>query len=125
MAAPNRTTQISAGRYPPVRDHVRSPPPPTPFNVALVEAPRPNERPSIELKISSHGTKILNSVVVDSTGQPLYFISSDESHMKLISQKDNAEVATINWDRSSPRMVFRGKKVKCKDWLPRARPDTK
>jgi hypothetical protein len=124
MAAPIRTTQISAGGYPHARDHVRSSLPPSSLNAALVEAPRSNERPSIVLKISNRGAEILNSVVVDSAGRPLYSISSDENHTKLVSQKDNTEVATINWDRSSPRMVFRGKRVKCKEWLARARPDT-
>jgi hypothetical protein len=95
-----------------------------PLSATLVEAPRSNERPSIELKISSRGAKILNAVVVDSAGRPLYTISGDESHTKLLSQRDNTKVATIDWDRSSPRMVFRGKKFKCKEWLPRAEPDT-
>jgi len=38
----------------------------------------------------------------------------------MLSHKDNFEVATIDWDHSSPRMVFRGKKLKCKEWLTRA-----
>ena len=83
-----------------------------------------NERPSIELKISSSGAKILNAVVVlCPTGRPLYSISNNKNRTKLLSHKDDAEVATIDWNRSSPRMVFRGKKVKCKDWLPRAAPE--
>ncbi|KAN0129602.1 hypothetical protein V8E53_012598 [Lactarius tabidus] len=97
---------------------------PTPSSATLV-ARSSNERPSIELKISSSGAKILNAAVIHYPAcRPLYTISSDESCTKLLSQKDNANVATINWDRSSPRMVFRGKKVKCKEWLPRAGPDT-
>src|ERR1700677_2335299 len=87
-------------------------------------APRSNERPSIELKISGSGPNILNAVVADSAGRPLYSISSDESHTSLLLQKDSTKAATIDWDRSSPRMVFRGKKVKCKEWLPRVAPDT-
>jgi hypothetical protein len=83
-----------------------------------------NERPSIELKISGSGPKVLNAVVADSADRPLYSISSDESRTILLLQKDSTKVATIDWDRSSPRMVFRGKKVKCKEWLPRAGPDT-
>jgi hypothetical protein len=90
----------------------------------LVEPPRSNERPSIELKISSSRDKIVNATVVDPTGRPLYSVSSDENLTKLLSLRDNTEVATVNWDRSSPRMVFRGKKIKCKEWLPRAGPDT-
>jgi hypothetical protein len=83
-----------------------------------------NERPSIELKISGSGPKVLNAVVADSADRPLYSISSDESRTILLLQKDSTKVATIDWDRSSPRMVFRGKKVKCKEWLQRAGPDT-
>jgi hypothetical protein len=90
----------------------------------MVNERRSNERPSIKLKISSGGAKIVNAVVVDPAGRPLYTVSSDESRTELLSQSDNTKVATIDWDRSSPRMVFRGKKVKCKDWLPRAGPDT-
>jgi hypothetical protein len=91
----------------------------------LVEATRRyNERPSIELKISSSGAKITNAVVVDPAGRPLYSISSDSKRTKLLLHKDNTEVATIDWNRSSPRMVFRGKKLKCKEWLQRAGPDT-
>jgi hypothetical protein len=90
----------------------------------LVEEPRPNERPSIEFKISSRGAKILNAAVVDSASRPLYNISGDESQTTLLLQRDSTKVATINWDRSSPRMVFRGKKFKCKEWLARVGPDT-
>jgi hypothetical protein len=41
----------------------------------------------------------------------------------LISSTDNVEVATVQWDRSSPRMVFRRKKIKCKTWLSLTGPD--
>ena len=90
----------------------------------MVEAPRSDERPSIELKISRHGASILNAVVIDPAGRPLYTISSNGSRKTLLSHRNGTEVATIDWDRSSPRMVFRGKKVKCKEWLPRTGPDT-
>jgi hypothetical protein len=123
MAAP-RQPEVSAGGYPYAHHHVRSSPPLTPLSEKLVKAPSSYERPSIVLKISSSGAKILNAVVLYPAGRPLYTISSDESHTTLLSQRDNANVATIDWDRSSPRMVFRGKTVKCKEWLPRARPDT-
>jgi hypothetical protein len=106
------------------QDNGRSSPPPTLLSATLVNERRSNKRPYIKLKITSSGAKIVNAVVVDSAGRPLYTISSDESHTELLSQRDNTEVATIDWDRSSPRMVFRGKKTKCKDWLPRAGPDT-
>lgn len=116
--------QVSAGGYPHAYDHDRSSPPPTPLSETLVEAPRSDERPSIELKISGSGASILNAIVVDPAGRPLYSISSNESRTTLLSQRDSSKVATIDWDHSSPRMVFRGKKVKCKEWLPRAGPDT-
>ena len=90
----------------------------------MVEEPCSDERPSIELKISRHGANILNAVVIDPAGRPLYTISSSGSRKTLLSQRNGTEVATIDWDRSSPRMVFRGKKVKCKEWLPRTGPDT-
>lgn len=60
----------------------------------------------------------------DAAGRPLYSISSNSKRTKLLSHRDNAEVATIEWDRSSPRMVFRVKKIKCKEWLPLAGPTT-
>jgi hypothetical protein len=104
--------------------HGRTPPPPSPLSETLVDATRSSERPSIELKISGSGANILNAVVVDPAGRPLYSISSDESRTKLLSLRDDTQIATVNWDRASPRMVFRGKKVKCKEWLPRAGSDT-
>ena len=103
--------QVSACQYPHPYGHGQT-------------APRSNERPSIELKISSSGPKILNAIVIDSAGRTLYSISSDEGHTTLLTQRDRTKAATIDWDRSSPRMIFRGKKVKCKEWLPRVGPDT-
>jgi hypothetical protein len=119
--------QVSAIQYTHPYVHGRTSHSLTPWNATdttLVEAPRSNERPSIELKISSRGAKILNAVVADSAGRPLYTISGDESQTTLLSHRDSTKVATINWDRSSPRMVFRGKKFKCKEWLARVEPDT-
>lgn len=116
--------QVSAGRYPHGHDHSSTSPPLTPLSATLVNAARHIQRPSIELKFSSSGSKIVNSVVADATGQPLYSIWSDSRRTKLLSHRDNNEVATVEWNRSSPRMVFRGKKIKCKDWLPLAGPET-
>jgi len=117
-------TQVSAGGYPHTHGYDRTSLPVTPLSPTLVEPTRYTERPSIELKFSSSGAKIVNSSVVDPAGRPLYSISSDSRRTKLHSLRDNTEVATIDWDRSSPRMVFRGKKLKCKEWLQRAGPDT-
>jgi len=111
------TTQVFAGG--PGGAHL-----PMPSETSLVQAVRYNERPSIELKVSSSGAKIANAVVVDPAGRPLYTISSDSKHTKLLMHKDNTEVATIEWDCQSPRMIFRGRKLKCKEWLSRAGPDT-
>jgi hypothetical protein len=116
--------QVSAGGYPHIHGHGSTSPPSTPLSPTLVNATRHIERPSIELKISGSGAKIVNAIVADGAGRPLYSISSNSKRTKLLSHKDNIEVATVEWDRSSPRMVFRGKKVKCKDWLPLAGPDT-
>jgi hypothetical protein len=78
------------------------------------------ERPSVKLKIPSGKSNILNSVVVDADGQSLYTISSNSKRTTFVAFRNNVEVATVQWDRSSPRMVFRGKKMKCKEWLPLA-----
>jgi hypothetical protein len=87
-------------------------------------APVVSERPSVKLKVVSGKTDILNSVVVNTAGQSLYSISSDSKRTTMVACKDNVEVATVNWNRSSPRMVFRRKKMKCKDWLPLTGPET-
>ena len=83
-----------------------------------------NKRPSVKFKISCSSSDISNSEVVSASGQSLYSISSNSKSTTLVSCKNNIEVATVNWDRSSPRMVFRHKKMKCKEWLPLAGPDT-
>ncbi|KAF8260363.1 hypothetical protein EI94DRAFT_1706341 [Lactarius quietus] len=124
MATSVNTTQISAGGYPIAHVYGRTSPPPSPLIATSIEEPRHKERPSIELKFSSSGAKIVNAVVVDLAGHPLYSIMSNSKHTKLLSHKDNTEVATVDRNRSSPRMVFRGKKVKCKEWLARAGPET-
>jgi hypothetical protein len=121
LFARQHTHPYGRGRtsHPPIHSSATlAEPPPRP--------PRSDERPSIELKISSSGADILNAVVVrvDSDDRALYSISSDENRTTLLARRDSSKVATIDWDRSSPRMVFRGKKVKCKEWLPRTGPDT-
>jgi len=124
MAASVNTTQISAGGYSQDHGHGRTSPSPSILSATLVEPPRHDERPSIKLKFSSSGVKIVNAVVVDPAGHSLYTISSDSKRTKLLSHSDNTEVATVEWNRSSPRMVFRGKKIKCKEWLAQAAPET-
>ncbi|KAF8260367.1 hypothetical protein EI94DRAFT_1748712 [Lactarius quietus] len=124
MAASVNAIQISAGGYSQAHGHGRtSPSIHTECNFGRATRGH-DERPSIKLKFSSSGVKIVNAVVVDPAGHSLYTISSDSRHTKLLSHGDNTEVATIDWNRSSPRMVFRGKKMKCKEWLARAGPET-
>ena len=125
MATLDTSTQISASGYSYWHaDTDDRAPPPTPLSASLAETARRNQRPSIGLKISNSGAKIVNAVVVGPAGRPLYSISSDSKRTKLLCHKDNTEVAIIDWDRSSPRMVFRGNKFKCKEWLPRSGPET-
>jgi hypothetical protein len=102
----------------------RSPSPTTSLSPTLVnDAAHYTERPSAKLTIPSGASNILNSTVTDPAGQSLYSISSDSKRTALVSSRDNVEIATIQWDRSSPRMVFRRKKMKCKVWLPLTGPE--
>jgi hypothetical protein len=87
-------------------------------------APVVSERPSVKLKAVGGKSNILNSAVVNAAGQSLYLISGDSKRTTMVACKDNVKVATVEWNRSSPRMTFRQKKMKCKEWLPFARPDT-
>jgi hypothetical protein len=89
----------------------------------LVNDTHYTESQLLKLRIPSSASNILNSSVVDTAGQPLYSTSSDSKRTKLVSYRGNVEVATIQWDRHSPRMVFRGKKLKCKEWLKLAGPN--
>jgi hypothetical protein len=123
-AAAVYTTQVSAGEYLPLHALRHASPPPTPMSPTLVNDVHLTERPSVKLKIPGGSSNIFNSVIVSASGQSLYSISSNSKHTTLVSCKNNAEVATVEWDRSSPRMVFRRKKMKCKEWLPLAGPDT-
>jgi hypothetical protein len=112
------TSQVSASEYLHSHDHLRSPSPTTSLSPTLVNnAAHYTERPSLKLTIPSGASNILNSVVVSPDGQSFYTISSNSKRTTLISCEDNVEVATVQWDRSSPRMVFRRKKMKCKAWL--------
>jgi hypothetical protein len=83
-----------------------------------------NERSSVKLKIIGGKSNIVNSLVVDAGRESLYSISSNSKRTTVVACKDNVEVAVVEWDRSSPRMVFRQKKMKCKEWLALAGPET-
>jgi hypothetical protein len=123
-AAAVYTTQVSAGEYPHPNVFHNTSSPPTPGSATLVNDPPLTERPSVKLKIPGGSSSIIDSAVICASGQPLYSISSNSKRTTLVSCKDSVEVATVEWDRSSPRMVFRRKKMKCKEWLPLAGPDT-
>jgi hypothetical protein len=84
------------------------------------------ERPSLKLSFPCGASNILNSVVLNAVGRSLYSISSNSKRTTIVSCRDNLEIATVqweSWDRQSPRMVFRRKKMKCKEWLRLAGPD--
>jgi hypothetical protein len=117
-AASVYATRVSANEYLHPHAYHRAPSPTTSLSPTLVNDALFTERPSHNLTIPCGASNILNSVVVNSAGQSLYSISSDSKHTTLVSCSDNVEVATVQWDRSSPRMVLRRKKMKCKAWLP-------
>ncbi|KAH9969709.1 hypothetical protein BC827DRAFT_1262916 [Russula dissimulans] len=117
------TTQLSAGRYP--HPYGSTPLSPAASSTLVNVTHRTNwSRPSIKLKIPGGASDILNSVVVDTAGESLFSISSTSKHTVFVSSRGNVKVATVEWDRSSPRIIFRQRKVKCKEWLPRAAPET-
>ena len=93
-------------------------------DATLVNAPPDDQRTSLRLKIPCGKSNILNSVVVNAAGQSLYTIASNSKRTTFVECKDNVEIVKVQWDRSSPRMVFRRKKMKCREWLPRAGPES-
>lgn len=126
--ATTSTAQVSAGGFT-ISQHRSNTSSPHDLSPTLVDSTIPqhhnrDDRPSIKFKISGGRSNILNSTVTDGIGRSLYVISSTSKRTTLLSCGTNTEVATIEWDRSSPRMVFRGRKMKCKEWLPLAGQDT-
>ena len=114
-------TQSSARGHPHPYGHANAL---SPSSRTLVNpAPRAN-RPSTMLKIPGGGSDILNSAVVDAAGRSLFSISSTSKRTTVVSCKDDVKFATIEWDRPSPLIIFCRRKVKCKEWLPRAAPET-
>ena len=112
-AASTYNNQTSAVEY------SRSPSPTTSLSSTLVNNARHTRRrrPSQKLSFPCGASNTLNSAVINAAGQSLYSISSNLKRTTMLSCRDNVEVATVQWDRHSPRMVFRGKKMKCKEWL--------
>ena len=116
-ASSTYSNQTSADEY------YRAPSPTTSLSPTLINDPHHTERPSLKLSFPSGVSNILNSTVIDAAGQSLYSISSNSKRTTMVSCRDNIEVATVMWDRHSPRMVFRRNKIKCKEWLKLAGPD--
>jgi len=106
-------------------EYYRPPSPTTSLSPTLVNDSHAQytERPSLKLSFPCGASNVLNSSVINAVGQSLYSISSNSKHTTMISCRDNVEVATVQWDRHSPRMVLRRKKIKCKEWLKLAGPD--
>jgi hypothetical protein len=104
-------------------EYHRASSPTTSLSPTLINDPHYTERPSLKLSFPCGASNILNSAVLDAAGQPLYAVSSNSKRTTMVSCRDNVEVATVQWDRHSPRMVFRRKKVKCKEWLKLTGPD--
>ena len=121
-AASVYATQVFADDLHPHPYH-RPPSPSTSLSPTLVNNAHDTERPSLKLTFPSGASNILNSLVVNEAGQSLYSITSNSKVTTLISCLDNVEIASVQWDRSSPRMVFRRKKWKCRYWLPRTAPE--
>src|SRR6267154_716565 len=116
-------TQVSADEYPQPHDHHRMPSSTTSLSPTLVNDTHYTARPSLKFRIPGGASNILNSMVVDTARQSLYSVSSDSKRTTLVSCRDNVEVATVQWDRHSPRMVFHRQKMKCKEWLKLTGPD--
>lgn len=110
-------THVSADEYSQRHGHHRPPSPTTSLSPTLVNGTHHTARPSLKLRIPGGASNILNSTVVDTAGQTLYSVSSDSKRTTLFSCRNNVEVATVQWDRHSPRMVFRHEKMKCREWL--------
>ena len=123
-AASIYTIQVSTDEDLHPHAYHRAPSPSTSLSPTLVNNPHQDtERPSLKLTFPSGASNILNSLVVNAAGQSLYSISSNSKRTTLVSCSDNVEIASVQWDRSSPRMVFRRKKWKCRYWLPRTAPE--
>ena len=103
----------------------RAPSPTASLSPTLVNDVYDTGRPSLKLSFPCGAFNVLNSAVLNAAGQSLYSISSNSKRTTIVSCRGNAEVASVQWDRHSPRMVFHGKKMKCKEWLKLAGPENK
>jgi hypothetical protein len=101
----------------PAGEYYCAPSPAIPLNPTLVNDAHYTERPLLKLRSPCGAINILNSAVINAAGRSLYSISSNSRRTTIVSCRENAEIATVHWDSHSPRMVFRRKKMKCKEWL--------
>ena len=124
-AASVYNAQVSADEYSQRHGHHRPPSPTTSLSPTLVHDTHYTARPSLKLSFPRGASNILNSAVINAAGQSFYSISSTSKCTTMVSCRDNIEVATVQWDRHSPRMVFHQKKMKCKEWLKITGPDNK
>jgi len=111
------TAAFNYNNQTPTDEYYRSSSPTTSLSPTLVNDAHYTERPSLKLNFPCGASNILNSAVINAAGQSLYSISSNSKRTTMLSSRGNVEVATVQWDRHSPRMVFRRKKTKCKEWL--------
>jgi hypothetical protein len=122
-AASGHSSQVSPDDRPQPHGHHRPLSLAASLSPTLINNDHHTERQPLKLRIPGGASNILNSTVVDTAGQPLYSTLSDSKRTKLVSYRDNVEVATIQWDHHSPQMAFRHKKMKCKEWLKPAGPN--
>jgi len=107
----------------PADEYYCAPSPTISLNPTLVNDAHYTERPLLKLSFSCGASNILDSAVINAAGQSLYSISSNSKRTTIILCRDDVEVATVQWDSHGPRMVFRRKKMKCREWLKLAGPD--
>lgn len=95
------------------------PPHPPPQQVSAVP---------ITFTFSQPNSKLFDCTISDSLGATPFVISSDQFYNAIIYQyegtkttikgSDGAIVASVDWEHGSPRMVFGGGGLKCKEWFP-------
>ncbi|KAF8479480.1 hypothetical protein DFH94DRAFT_743838 [Russula ochroleuca] len=124
MATASSTTQVSANEYLHRPSSVTASLA-TSLSSTLVDKSSYTERPSLKLSIPiiipscvSPNIFHVKLVLINSDVWSRYHISGCSNQTTLVSCMDNVKVAaTVQWDHSSHRMVFRRKKIKRKAWL--------
>lgn len=64
----------------------------------------------------THNETILNCQVDDPFGRTPFTITT-EKKVTSFKASDGNPIARIEWDHSSPVMMYKGEKVKCREWL--------